>query len=76
MKELILDKNRKIITPWLTSDEAALYCGIHRNTFDLHSVGVPFGGSRSHRRWHARTLDKWVNNELDTPFSPHPREGR
>jgi len=73
MKEVTLEKDgkiRRIVTKWLTSDEAALYCGISRNTFDLHAEGVPHGGSRTHRRYDVEILDKWINNELSVPFSP------
>jgi excisionase family DNA binding protein len=62
-KEIMLER-AKILTPWLTASEAAIYCGIHRNTFDRFAGGIPHGGTGKHRRFHKDVLDKWINNEI------------
>jgi hypothetical protein len=74
MKEVAIEredgKKRLIATPWLNTGEAAVYCGLSRTTFDKRAAGIPCGGTGRHRRYHVDVLDKWVNNELNAPFSP------
>ena len=69
MKEVML-KNRVIKTPWLRIDEAAAYCGLSRVAFDARAKdSLPHGGDSRTRLYHVKTLDAWLANELDIPFT-------
>lgn len=74
MKEVVLNKNRVIKTPWLRIEEAAAYCGLSRVTFDAHAKdSLPHGGDARTRLYHVKILDAWVANQLDTPFKPQAK---
>ena len=67
-------KGKSVSTPWLTVDEAAVYCSLSRNGFSQHVAGVPCGGSGRYRWYHVKVLDSWMNNELDVEFLREPKK--
>lgn len=52
-----------LCTPWLSTDEAAEYCGVSRETFrkiQRETLPCPAtGGNSTNRRYHATVLDEW-----------------
>lgn len=70
MKEVELKDGRTIKTPWLRIEEAALYCGISRSTFEDKAFAVPHGGSDRTRLYHVKILDQWMSGGIpDVPFT-------
>lgn len=69
MKTIIIKGDKKVETPWLKPAEAAAYCGVSRNFMDKHGSRLPHGGSARTRLYHVEVLDRWINNELDIPFT-------
>ena len=60
-----------IITPWLSAEEAAAYCGISKTTFRRICNNVlpcpATGGNEHNRRYYAPVVSKWWEriNELE-----------
>jgi hypothetical protein len=59
----IPNKREHLLTPWLSFEEAAAYCGISRETFRrLQTEILPCpatGGNPSNRRYLAPVVDQW-----------------
>lgn len=60
MKKVIMDKGREIETPWLDSEEAAVYCGVSRSYFYDHADEIPSSGQHKARKFKTADLDAWM----------------
>jgi len=64
MKKIQMGKGEEVSTPWLTSDEAALYCNMSRTSFNKICKGIPRseGGKP---KYHTKVLDGFMSGEED-----------
>lgn len=53
-------RETRVVTPWLSADEAALYCGCSRSHFDAFSRRLAHGWSGKLKVYHVETLDQLV----------------
>ena len=71
MKKVELKRGRTVETPWLRIEEAAAYCGMHRNTFQERAASLHYSGDQDLKLYHCDVLDRFIAGELpDAPFSP------
>lgn len=75
MKLIRLPKSKNhIMTPWLTPEEAALYCCMSRETFHKlrQLLPCPHAGTGEPKttKYHAAILDEWLNALASKNISP------
>lgn len=69
MREIVSDDGAKVVkSPWLRIQDAAVYCGISRSTFEAHCGGLPHGGDARTRVYHVDVLDRWIKGKMDVEF--------
>ena len=54
------------MSPWLTSDEAAAYCGLELSSFNetARECGIDWRGKERRRLYHRDVLDVWINRRF------------
>lgn len=70
MKVVKIGKD-KIITPWLTAEEAAVYCAMSPSTFNRrrHKEKLPVGNFGGNPRFYSPVLDEWMKGKADNGCS-------
>lgn len=67
MKVIRLNRHKQILTPWLSLDEAAAYCGVSRETFRRYNQILPCPGTGGKRpRYYAPVLSQWMEKIATT----------
>jgi len=55
-------RREHIISPWLSFEEAAIYCGVSKTTFQRLQQKKPCphtAGNENNRRYHSAVIDQW-----------------
>jgi len=65
MKKIPTKKGEEISTPWLSTDEAAVYCNMSRGYFLTQTKGVPRAGGVGKPKYHIDVLDEWMKTSYN-----------
>ncbi len=58
-----------VSTPWLRSDEAAVYCGISETGFLKRAQNLPHSGNEEMILYHTSVLDAFIEGKIpEAPF--------